>query len=185
MSKKETKVCKHCQSEIPAKAKVCPHCRKKQKGGFFKWLLILLVIVVIIGVISGEDDADQKSTSSNQGTSNQSEQVETEPEYIKITSTELIDAFNNNQVKCKQLYDDQLLEVTGKVKSIGTDILDQTYICLDHDTELAIVGIQCYTANKDTIAKISELQEGDTVTVRGKGDCGSMSFSLEKIEIVE
>ena len=30
--KKETKVCKHCQSEIPAKAKVCPNCRKKQGG---------------------------------------------------------------------------------------------------------------------------------------------------------
>ena len=28
----ETKVCKHCQTEIPKKAKVCPNCRKKQGG---------------------------------------------------------------------------------------------------------------------------------------------------------
>ena len=28
----DTKICKHCQSEIPKKAKICPNCRKKQGG---------------------------------------------------------------------------------------------------------------------------------------------------------
>lgn len=34
MSKEKTKVCKYCKEEIDAKAKVCPHCQKKQGG---KW----------------------------------------------------------------------------------------------------------------------------------------------------
>lgn len=32
MSKEKTKVCKYCKEEIDAKAKVCPHCQKKQGG---------------------------------------------------------------------------------------------------------------------------------------------------------
>lgn len=44
--KKETKICKHCQSEIPAKAKVCPNCRKKQGG-----MGCLGVILVVVGIL--------------------------------------------------------------------------------------------------------------------------------------
>ena len=43
-----TKICKHCQSEIPKKAKVCPNCRKKQ-GGKLKWIIIAIVVIGIIG----------------------------------------------------------------------------------------------------------------------------------------
>ena len=32
MKEKKTKVCKYCKSEIDAKAKICPNCRKKQGG---------------------------------------------------------------------------------------------------------------------------------------------------------
>lgn len=54
-NEQETKVCKHCQSEIPKKAKVCPNCRKKQ-GGIFKWVLIAVVVLFFIGAIFGSGD---------------------------------------------------------------------------------------------------------------------------------
>lgn len=54
----ETKLCKHCQTEIPKKAKVCPNCRKKQSGKL-KWILIVLAAIVIIGAIAGGGD-DEK-----------------------------------------------------------------------------------------------------------------------------
>lgn len=43
-----TKKCKFCQSEIPKKAKICPHCRKKQKKGFLKWLIIAVVAIIVL-----------------------------------------------------------------------------------------------------------------------------------------
>lgn len=64
----ETKKCKHCQSDIPKKAKVCPNCRKKQ-GGIFKWIIIVIVALIIIGVASGDEDKPTKvSNNTNEST---------------------------------------------------------------------------------------------------------------------
>ena len=51
-SDNNTKVCKHCQTEIPKKAKVCPQCRKKQ-GGIMKWVLLVLVAAGFLGALAG------------------------------------------------------------------------------------------------------------------------------------
>lgn len=50
--KPTTKLCKHCQAEIPYGAKVCPQCRKKQ-GGIIKWVIIAIVVICIIGAAAG------------------------------------------------------------------------------------------------------------------------------------
>lgn len=60
----ETKVCKHCQTEIPKKAKVCPNCRKKQ-GGKLKWIIITIVVLGIIGGAMG-DSEDEESAQKNE-----------------------------------------------------------------------------------------------------------------------
>ena len=45
-----TKLCKHCKTEIPKDAKVCPNCRKKQ-GGKLKWIIIGVVVLIVLIVI--------------------------------------------------------------------------------------------------------------------------------------
>lgn len=57
----DTKLCKHCQTEIPKKAKVCPNCRKKQKGGFLKWIVIALVAIIAVSCVAGGDDNDSEN----------------------------------------------------------------------------------------------------------------------------
>lgn len=56
----ETKLCKHCQTEIPKKAKVCPNCRKKQ-GGIGKWIGIVIALFVIIGIATSGSSDDSKA----------------------------------------------------------------------------------------------------------------------------
>lgn len=51
------KICKHCKMEIDDKAKVCPHCRKKQKRGFLPLVLVIVAIIVIAMACSGENDS--------------------------------------------------------------------------------------------------------------------------------
>ena len=60
MSKQGTKLCKHCKTEIPAAAKVCPNCRKKQ-GGIFKWIIIAVIAFIVIGVAAGGGDDDKET----------------------------------------------------------------------------------------------------------------------------
>ena len=65
----ETKVCKYCQTEIPKKAKICPHCRKKQGGK--KWIIIAAVVVVLLIAIAnagGNDDSSKPSTTNTADT---------------------------------------------------------------------------------------------------------------------
>lgn len=64
----ETKLCKHCQTEIPKKAKVCPNCKKKQ-GGIVKWIVIAVIVLLLIGAMGGsDDDAGEENTVNNSGT---------------------------------------------------------------------------------------------------------------------
>lgn len=64
MENQETKLCKHCQTEIPKKAKICPNCRKKQKGGV-KWIIIAIVLIFIIAIGSSDSESSEKSSDSN------------------------------------------------------------------------------------------------------------------------
>lgn len=93
METKETKLCKHCQTEIPKKAKMCPNCRKKQ-GGIGKWIAIAVVLLMVIGVAAGgsSDDEPKKIDTSN-STTNESSSSEKEtdakpePQNEKTTFT--------------------------------------------------------------------------------------------------
>lgn len=62
----ETKVCKYCQSEIPKKAKICPNCRKKQRGKG-KWIAIVAVVLLVIVAAAG-GGGDKKSPALKTGT---------------------------------------------------------------------------------------------------------------------
>lgn len=61
-NEQETKICKHCQSEIPKKAKICPNCRKKQ-GGILKWILLAVVVIIFLGAVFGGGDDNSASDS--------------------------------------------------------------------------------------------------------------------------
>ena len=51
----KAKLCKHCKTELPTGAKVCPNCKKKQ-GGIVKWIIIGVVAIAVIGGVAGNSD---------------------------------------------------------------------------------------------------------------------------------
>lgn len=57
---KDTKLCKHCQTEISKKAKVCPNCRKKQGGGCLGFIIAIIILFVVLPTFIGGEEKEQK-----------------------------------------------------------------------------------------------------------------------------
>ncbi len=59
------KTCKYCGSQIPVSAKICPYCRKKQKGKALPIIIaVIVILVIIIAAASGSDSSPKKVSSS-------------------------------------------------------------------------------------------------------------------------
>jgi RNA polymerase subunit RPABC4/transcription elongation factor Spt4 len=81
--KPETKTCKHCKSEIPYDAKVCPQCRKRVSGGVIKWIVIVAAVLIVISAIasSGDDKSETKKVGevAQSTTTAQASETDTQP----------------------------------------------------------------------------------------------------------
>lgn len=198
--KQTTKLCKHCKTEIPVGAKVCPHCRKKQ-GGVLKWVGIIFIALIIIGAIGGggdkKDSAAQTTSSSNnksnvsetstsKETADKSEEQEEqkEIEYISVTATELSDALSSNAMKAQNDYKDQYLEITGK---LGTIDSNGKYIGIESDKDFDFTNIQCYLKTDEQKEIIMEMSKGDSITIKGYcKDIGEvLGYQIDIEEVVK
>lgn len=190
--KPATKLCKHCKTEIPYGAKVCPHCRKKQ-GGILKWVIIAFVVICIIGAAAGgNNDDNPKEVSDARNTENtksaQSELQDTTAEettapieYIVVTADELSEALSNNAMKAQNDYKGQYLEITGK---LGTIDSNGKYIGIDTES-FSLTNIQCYLKTDEQKEIIMEMSKGDIITVKGYcKDIGEvLGYSIDIVEV--
>ena len=183
MIEEKTKKCKHCKMDIPKDAKICPHCRKKQKSGILKWVVLILIIGVVIGAVTGEDKSADSTTKQTEATASDGQKQESESiEYTSVSVNDMMDALNNNAMGASDKYKGKYLEITGKLTNIDAA---GKYIDLMADGDFEIIGVQCYIKNDDQKSKISSMSKGDTVTLKGKcTDVGEvLGYSLDITEI--
>ena len=184
MSEEKTKKCKHCKMDIPKDAKICPHCRKKQKSGILKWVVLILIIGVVIGVATGEDKSADSTTKQTEATVSDGQKQESESiEYTSVSVNDMMDALNNNAMGASDKYKGKYLEITGKLTNIDAA---GKYIDLMADGDFEIIGVQCYIKSDDQKSKIASMSKGDTVTLKGKctdvGEVLGYSLDIEEIE---
>lgn len=98
--KPTTKVCKHCKTEIPYDAKVCPQCRKKQ-GGVLKWVIIAIVAICVIGAAAGGGDDDKSKEASNTNTGGNSQSAQNESQGTKQENEASAESEKEAEVKDK------------------------------------------------------------------------------------
>lgn len=88
----KTKLCKYCKSEIPADAKVCPNCKKRQRPGGCLIAVIVVVVLVILLAVAGSGstqdaapqataEPSQPAASSPSETDAASQEAQTETTY--------------------------------------------------------------------------------------------------------
>lgn len=181
----ETKKCKHCQSDIPKKAKVCPNCRKKQ-GGALKWVAIIFIALIIIGAATGgEDDKPTKVANNSSETTSNSSAVSTE------TSTdETFSVGDTAEYKGVKVTLNSVTESNGSQFNKPTDgnvfLLVNFTIENNTDTDLAVSSLMSFDAYQDgysTNLSITALLEKtgeqlDGTIAPGKKMQGSIGYEV-------
>lgn len=176
------KKCKHCQSEIDDKAKICPNCKKKQ-GGVGKTILIVVGVIVALGIIGNMLPDDEATGESGSKTGNNT--GSTAPiEYTEVNLKDMFDALDSNALKAEKEYQDAYIKFTGAINNIDSD---GDYISVKAiGDDWGFDSVQCYIADDSQLDFILEKEVGDTVTVSGKvksiGEVLGYSLDMYAIE---
>lgn len=189
MAKKEkptTKLCKHCKTEIPYDAKVCPQCRRKVKGGLLKWILLAVVVLIAIAAMGGNGSESKSADSSSKPPVVDSAPAE-EIVYSEYQCTDLFDELKDNALKAEKNHQDQYVEVHGYLSNIDSD---GKYISIGADKddyEYLFQTIQCHITDKSQIDQILELSVDQKITIRGQitsiGEV--LGYRIDILEIVD
>lgn len=164
---KKTKQCKYCKQEIDAKAKICPHCRKKQKpGGCLIAILVVVVIVVIAIAGSAMSGGEKTNTAASTNNTNSTSTAQQEITYTAYSVSELMNDLNTNAMNASDKYKDQYVELTGKLNVI--DSSGKYISIIPTDDEYAIIGVTCYFQSEDQKNAVKSAAIGDTLVVKGK-----------------
>lgn len=150
----KTKKCKHCKSEIPADAKVCPQCRKKQGGGKLKWVAIIIVILAVIGAVAGGGGKSDEPKKVDNSSAPDSAPAETPEESVSKQTV-------FSQGETAEMNDVQVTLV-GYEESAGSEyntpsegnvfVLANFEIANNSDSELAVSSMVSFEAYADDYA---------------------------------
>ncbi len=160
--------CPNCGAEyFEGSAKVCAGCGVKLPKKKKKTLLIVLAVIVVLGIIgaAGGSGDDEDTSGAPDGSTN-GDVVEEVINYTPCTTDELAEELEGNALRAEETYQGQYVELTGRLDVIDSD---GKYIALYpiHD-EWSLTGVRCYIMNDEQKAQVVNMNEGNTVTVRGK-----------------
>jgi len=111
----------------------------------------------------------------------QSVPQKSEPDYMEITPTKLFAAFEDNEAAANMKYNGNLIQITGTISDIGTDILGDPYLSFETDL---LQGVTCYFKKYD-MEEIAQVKKGQKVTVRGTCDGKLVYVLLKNCELVK
>ena len=91
---------------------------------------------------------------------------------VIITASKLYKEYNENEIAADEKYKGKIIEVTGVIRDIGNDIMDNAYITLVGNEYFG--DIQCYFNEKSVVAKLSK---GKRITVMGS--CSGLMINVQ------
>jgi hypothetical protein len=173
----ETKICKYCKSEIAKDAKICPNCRKKQKGSVGKIIIGVIVVLVLIGIIGGNSSKDDnKSKIDNTeatGTTEATDKTEENADNTEIA--------NDGVVEVGGTYEDNGLKFTVNSATMDYQVKDEyglyklddglVYLLMDftfentgdNDKYVSVYDFKCYADNTACEQKYVTEETGDFI----------------------
>ena len=171
--KEKLKTCPVCGKEMAAGAKACPSCGAKNKKPIYRrwwfWVLVVLVIAAVGSAMGSEDNGgtdtpQQETTGTPESGAGQAE--EPAVTYTAYSVGQLMDDLDSNALKAESTYQDQYVELTGRLNVIDSD---GNYISIvPQDDPYAIQGVQCYLQTEEQRQQVLDMQIDQVITVRGQ-----------------
>lgn len=175
--------CKACGKEIAKGVKKCVHCGKDQRNFFMKHkilsgIIILFLISAIGAALGGGDNEDNTITKADSSEISQVEDVKEElvPE-IMLSAPELVNAYENNEVKADKEYGGKVVEISGEIRDISI-MLGKTFVILSSGQDFSLSDVQCFFDDEAEISKIENLSKGQQLTVIGTVDGKSINIGI-------
>jgi len=171
----ETKICKYCKTEIPKDAKICPNCRKKQKGKLGIIIAVVVVLFLIGAVAGGASDDKKESKIDNSGAS-----AKTENTSSNSTEDTTKDK-NDGVVQVGGSFEDNGLKFTVTSAEVDYKVNDEyglyklgdglVYLAVDFEFEntgdsdkyVSIYDFKCYADNTACEQQYVTSETGDFI----------------------
>jgi len=115
------------------------------------YTIITVAIFSFLAVASLEDDAPSIDSS-------------TEPDFT-VSAPSLFTDYSDNEIAADDRYKGKILQVSGTIRDIGNDIMDDAYVSLAGDGYYG--NVQCFFSDKSVVAN---LKKGQQITVVGYCD---------------
>lgn len=145
---KQTKKCKHCQTDIPFGSKKCPHCQSDLRNWFMRHKIITVILVLIFGSIilsnigSYIDEAEKSQN--GVGTSNNTDvnSVSSKGDnlhvgdlgYIKINNGSLLVSPNKSDAE-------EVIKLSVAKDNLGVAkmVVDGRTMLVDSETQIRVI----------------------------------------------
>lgn len=102
-------------------------------------------------------------------------------EYIKVSAKDLINNYEDNELKADSMYKDKHLEITGTVDSIDK-ILGSISVTLGTGKDFEVTQISCYFDDKYE-ADVAELKKDSEVIITGLCEGKGWNVDIKDCEI--
>jgi hypothetical protein len=144
----------------------------KKKGCGF-WLLVGVGVIIALGVIGSllpEPTPEQKAErAASQAADEKKAAAEQEAEAkskrdsaVKVSASQLFDAYQGNEMAAQKQFGDQQLEVSGVVDGVDLDFSDEPVVKLRTSNQFMPVSVYLTDATSDAAAGF---QKGQKITV--------------------
>lgn len=124
--------------------------------------------VVLLGMVFGDSPDKGPRTYQSRAVPQSEKAVPPQP-AMKASASQLVSAYEANEIAADAQYKDQIVEISGIVGDIKKDIMDNMYVTIGTGKQYEIRQVQAFFDDADA-GQLMRLGKGQRVTVRCRID---------------
>ena len=162
--------CKECRAKISDKAATCPQCGSplreaavayvavpsvKKKTSVLTWVVLIFAVIVILPVYMQQESRRTSTQAAEKA-------APAEREIIRLSPSELLALYTDNEIKTNDLVRGKLIEVTGSILEIS-EFMGGAYFEIDTGDKWHKLRTDIVTGER---SRAGQFSKGASVTVR-------------------